>query len=239
MTPAAIVKAAATDGVRLALTDAGTLKTIGHPDAVRHWLPHLRDHKAAIIQLLAVVNDPTTAAATGRLIHFADDRDPVEVWAAPALTHAEVLTAYPASVAVEPVRKRVGARSVTPHERDELLAPIQAIYAADTDRDRQEAIDAALADPASALTCDQTIAAECGIELGEPVRILVRTETAVRDCSTCRHRKRPGLSSPGYCSGARDDLEPAYTPRHPLRKLPADLGASCDRYLPHEGANHA
>ena len=70
MTPAAIIQAAAADGVRLALTEAGTLKTIGHPDSVQHWLPRLREHKAAIMQLLAAADDPvrlpppcTTSAA--------------------------------------------------------------------------------------------------------------------------------------------------------------------------------
>lgn len=44
-------------------------------------------------------------------------------------------------------------------------------------------------------------------------------------CRTCRHIARPGLS-PGYCGG-RDDLPPAYTAGHPLRRLPADGGATC------------
>ena len=116
--------------------------------------------------------------ATRWLLHYAD-REPLEVWFAPAADHAEALVAYPDAVAAEPLP-----------------------------------------------------------EVRTPVRKAVRTETAARGCSTCRQRKRPGLSA-GYCGGGRDDLEPAYTPSHPLRKLPVDLGASCDRYLPHEGANHA
>ncbi len=53
-------------------------------------------------------------------------------------------------------------------------------------------------------------------------------KSAAWGCSTCRHRKRPGLSA-GYCSG-RDDLPGAYGDHHPLRKLPADQGASCTSY---------
>lgn len=105
MTSAAIVQAAAADGVRLALTEAGTLKTIGHPDSVQHWLPRLREHKAEIVQLLAAANDPTAAPATGWLIHFAD-RDPLEVWFSPAVTHGEVLAAHPAALAAEPIPER-------------------------------------------------------------------------------------------------------------------------------------
>lgn len=46
-----------------------------------------------------------------------------------------------------------------------------------------------------------------------------------RSCRTCRHLRRPGLSD-GHC-GERDDLPPAYTAGHPLRRLPDDRGAGC------------
>lgn len=44
-------------------------------------------------------------------------------------------------------------------------------------------------------------------------------------CRSCEHFARPGLSD-GLCGG-RPDLPLAYGPGHPLRKLPADLGAEC------------
>ena len=78
------------------------------------------------------------------------------------------------------------------------------------------------------------VAAEPLPEVRTPVRNEVRTETAARGCSTCRHRRRPGLSA-GYCGGGRDDLPGAYGLHHPLRKLPDDQGESCASYLPHEG----
>ena len=78
------------------------------------------------------------------------------------------------------------------------------------------------------------VAAEPLPEVRTPVRNEVRKETAVRGCSTCRHRKRPGRADPGYCGGGRDDLLAAYGLHHPLRKLPADEGASCASYRPHE-----
>lgn len=50
---------------------------------------------------------------------------------------------------------------------------------------------------------------------------------AVRSCRTCTHASRPGLVEiPGYCGG-RTDLPPVYGEGHPLRQLPADLGAEC------------
>jgi len=50
-------------------------------------------------------------------------------------------------------------------------------------------------------------------------------------CRTCANLGRPGLSD-GHCGG-RDDLPPAYGPGHPLRKLPADGGASCPAWVLH------
>ncbi len=187
---------------------------------------------------------PTNALATrasGWVLHYAD-REPLEVIFAPAITHAEVLATEPDAVAAEPVQERVGNRLATPGERDELLVLVAVIFVDDTDQDKQEAVDAALVDPAGALTCYRAIAAERGItaalpEVRTPLRSEVRTETMTTGCKTCRHLKRPGLSA-GYCGGGRDDLPGAYGLHHPLRKLPADHGASCVSYLPHEGADH-
>lgn len=53
----------------------------------------------------------------------------------------------------------------------------------------------------------------------------VRRQEPARSCRTCQHLHRPGLSD-GHCGG-RDDLPPAYTAGHPLRRLPDDEGASC------------
>jgi hypothetical protein len=48
-------------------------------------------------------------------------------------------------------------------------------------------------------------------------------------CRDCQHRMTPGLSDPGYCS-ARPELPLAFGTHHPLRKLPQDLGAECDKW---------
>lgn len=191
------------------------------------------------------------------LIHFLD-REPLEVWFSPAADHDEALAAYRDAVAAEPVPERTDTGAASVIERDELLALVEAVYAGDTDADRAEALDAALADPAGALRCYRSIANERGI-------VVARTDarqssaqsarqsaqqsaresakqsahesaqkSAARNCSTCRHRKRPGRADPGYCGGGRDDLPAAYGLHHPLRKLPADQGASCASYRPHE-----
>ena len=204
----------------------------------------------------AASETPTDAAppvrATRWLIHFLD-RQPTETWFSPAVTHDEALAAYPDAVAAEPIPERTDTRTASVIERDELLALVEAIYAADTDQDRQEATDAALADPEAALTCYRAIANERGIVVArtdarqssaqsarqsaqQSARESAKQsahesarQSAARGCSTCRHRKRPGLSA-GYCGGGRDDLPPAYGLHHPLRKLPDDQGASCASY---------
>ncbi len=48
-------------------------------------------------------------------------------------------------------------------------------------------------------------------------------------CTTCKYLKRPGKSS-GYCGGGREDLDKAYGINHPLRKLPKNGGANCEKW---------
>ena len=59
MTPAAIIKEAMADGVRLALSPAGTIKATGNGDAVERWLPLIREHKPGIVAELRAANDTT------------------------------------------------------------------------------------------------------------------------------------------------------------------------------------
>lgn len=167
------------------------------------------------------------------VLHYAD-RQPTETWFAPPVTHAEVMASTPDAVAAEPVLERVITRTADLIEREELRALIAAVYAGDTDQDRQEATEAALADPGGALACYRAIAAERGIEVRTAqVTGPVTKQTDVVGCRSCRHRKRPGLSA-GYCGGDRVDLHGAYGANHPLRQLPADQGATCASYQSHE-----
>lgn len=53
-------------------------------------------------------------------------------------------------------------------------------------------------------------------------------DQADKACVECQHFARPGKSD-GYCS-RRGDLPPAYGANHPLRRLPADGGASCKQW---------
>jgi len=49
----------------------------------------------------------------------------------------------------------------------------------------------------------------------------------VTTCIDCQYFARPGKSD-GYCV-RREDLPPAYGENHPLRRLPADRGMTCNQ----------
>lgn len=57
----------------------------------------------------------------------------------------------------------------------------------------------------------------------------------IHRCQDCKHFASPGLSA-GYC-GQRQDLPPAYGINHPLRRLPADNGKSCNEWEPDDFIN--
>ena len=77
MTAAAIIQAARADGVRLALTPAGTLKLKGPQPAVSRWAETIRLHKPQIIDLLAqAANDPPTPDLS------ADQEQAIRAWLA-------------------------------------------------------------------------------------------------------------------------------------------------------------
>ena len=179
----------------------------------------------ATVASVAVANAATVITDSGKpcsrwLFHFADRND-LPVTFAPAVDHAAALAYYPDSVAAEPIPDRP-QRNPSKADAEEITALVQAIYVNDTDDDRAEAMAAALADPDGALLCYRTIAKDRGIAIVAPV---VGT---VKACRCCQHYTRPGKSD-GYC-GVRDDLAPAYGANHPLRRLPADRGASCNQW---------
>ena len=52
MTPAAIIKQAQADGVKLALSPSGSIKAVGNGEAVNRWLPVIRERKAELLDEL-------------------------------------------------------------------------------------------------------------------------------------------------------------------------------------------
>lgn len=101
MTPATIIREAQADGVRLALSPAGTIKATGDGAAVNRWLAVIRERKAEIIEALKVGAGDTATASRWWLIHY-PDRDPLEVACCPEATHADILERHPDAVAAEP-----------------------------------------------------------------------------------------------------------------------------------------
>ena len=103
-----------------------------------------------------------------------------------------------------------------------------------TDRESQQATFTVAVDHAGALAIySDAVAAEPIADMpGNPFssfqpEIAVDRSSPAKACPDCRHFARPGKSD-GYCGG-RDDLPLAYGANHPLRRLPADRGASCGR----------
>ncbi|MFA7606247.1 MAG: hypothetical protein WCY08_06655 [Rhodocyclaceae bacterium] len=123
-------------------------------------------------------------------------------------------------------RRPPARRPPTDSERAELLALVQAVYATDSDQDRQEATDCAMADPDGALLCYRAIAAERGLVVTLPAPAPAPAPPA---CGRCRHRATPGRADPGYCA-VRTDQPPAYGTNHPLHRLPDDGGTSCPMF---------
>lgn len=101
MIPATIIREAQADGVRLAMSPAGTIKATGDGAAVNRWLAVIREHKSEIIALLKAGAGDTATASRWWLIHY-PDRDPVEVACYPDATHADILERHPDAVAAEP-----------------------------------------------------------------------------------------------------------------------------------------
>ena len=175
------------------------------------------------------IDEGSGVTARAWLLHFSD-RDPLEVWYSPAATHAQALADCPDALAAEPLQK-TSVRTATADEAEELRALIAAIYGADTEADRRDAMHAALADPEGALACYRAISAECRLVIEvvtrSELRDALRTESA--GCRNCRHRARPGHAEPGYCA-RRTDQPKAYGPDHPLHLLPAEGWADCDLF---------
>ena len=96
-------------------------------------------------------------------IHFAD-RDPVTVTFSPMATHAAALACYPDALAAEPIPGTPN-RTPTAEESAHLAMLMMAIYGDDSEDDRTEALQAALADPDNALACYTAIASEHGLTL--------------------------------------------------------------------------
>jgi|GEM_PF-6774575 len=75
MTPATIIQKAQADGVRLAMSPAGTIKATGNGAAVNRWLAVIREHKAEIIGMLKVsANDTASTPVT------AEEEKAIRTW---------------------------------------------------------------------------------------------------------------------------------------------------------------
>jgi hypothetical protein len=92
-----IIREAQADGVALALTPTGTIKTAGKPEAVDRWRETLREHKAELI-------DALTAKHWLWRISFSDHDRPAKIVSfSPEASYAEVMADYPDAIRAEPM----------------------------------------------------------------------------------------------------------------------------------------
>lgn len=114
---------------------------------------------------LVAVSVEDAATASLWLLHFIES-DPLAVLFTPAVSHAGALACYPGAVAAEPQAARP-QRTATWLETEEITALVQAVFAGDSEVDRNEALAVALADPDGALCCYRGISQDGGIDLPE------------------------------------------------------------------------
>ncbi|OGS81397.1 MAG: hypothetical protein A2Z94_04365 [Gallionellales bacterium GWA2_55_18] len=115
------------------------------------------EKKIIDVEIIATPASGESATAWRWLLHYPGHD--VEVSTMPESTCAEMLRDFPGAIAAEPIQD-TPKRKATEVEAKELRALVAAIYAADTDDDRAEALAAALADPDDALLCYRAIVAE-------------------------------------------------------------------------------
>ncbi len=102
MTAVAVLRDSAADGVTLSLSATGTIKATGEKSAVARWLPTIREHKGGLGTLLAeAANIQPCGVSRCWLLYFPDHHS-LEVAFSPAVSHAEVMSFYPESIAAEP-----------------------------------------------------------------------------------------------------------------------------------------
>lgn len=115
-----IIKAAAKDGVRLAIAADGALRVAGERSAVERWRPIIREKKAEVLAVLRLHEaadgednrgNPEASHCWWR-IYYAG-RAPIEVAYCPPANRAEVKAGEPGAVAAEPFEP-VGRRAKTP-----------------------------------------------------------------------------------------------------------------------------
>lgn len=128
MTPAAIIREAQADGVKLALSPAGSLKVSGVDVAVARWQPAIRSYKAQIIKALK------TKASTSRWWRVCYcDRPPLEILYPSGAGRAAVLAAYPDAQDAHPFTPAILQPSSPLSAEEETLLRRWLAYTGETD----------------------------------------------------------------------------------------------------------
>lgn len=136
------------------------------------------------------------------LIHFTD-REPIVATFSPMATHAEALTAHPGAVAAVPVGRESMRRIPNPKEAAQLRFLVDMVYRDDSEDDRNEALQAALADPDNALACYTAIPSERGLTPAD-----TDDRRACRQCLNLTYSGACSVASPGGALSAVTGYRP-------------------------------
>lgn len=101
MTAAAIIDRARVDGVTLALDPAGKLKVRGNDAAVARWLPEVRQHKPALLAILAGTAPAHDPGPCWRRLIVLPTGERYRSTFTPWATLAEVRGWYPGALSIE------------------------------------------------------------------------------------------------------------------------------------------
>ena len=117
-------------GISLAATERGTLKYSGDPDALAHWLPEIRAHKAEILAMLAA-NDPEPVKTSRLYLVTQLDGAQFSLARNPPATLAEIERDYPGAV-IEPIPDPPPAPSLSGENLQLAYAVLRAWQEDDT-----------------------------------------------------------------------------------------------------------
>ena len=152
-------------------------------------------------------HDLDTLVCFAWLIHFTD-REPVTVTFSPEVNHAGALACYPDAVAAEPTpTPKMAETELSPEkgktDESQLRALIEAVYRDDTESDRNEALQAALADSDKALVCYTAIASERGLTLPD-----TDERHTCRQCANYTYSGMCSVATPGGLVSAQRGYRP-------------------------------
>lgn len=116
MSPAEVIAGATADGVQVVVTGPDELKALGRADAVRRWLPQLKEQKPALVRMLA---EQDCGQSMGEFVPYSPDPNRAPTRPATESERAELAELIVALG--EPIEYRAEARRLALLDPDAAL----------------------------------------------------------------------------------------------------------------------